>query len=116
MANFCTISRAKPKAGYAATAIEKIKTLSEFSKANGAIHADVGAVQTGLNAGSILLLQFFERMADIETVYDKMPTLPVYEELFSTGNMELTGRGIARVLHRETGSSVDAKYMVLTKF
>ena len=37
MANFCTISRAKPKAGYAATALEKIKTLSEFSKANGAI-------------------------------------------------------------------------------
>ena len=116
MANFCTISRAKPKAGYAATALEKIKTLSEFSKANGAIHTDVGAIQTGLNAGSILLLQFFERMADIETVYDKTPTHPVYEELFSTGNMELTGRGIARILHRESGSSVDAKYMVLTKF
>ena len=30
--------------------------------------------------------------------------------------MELTGRGIARVLHREAGSSVDAKYMILTKF
>ena len=55
-------------------------------------------------------------MADIETVYDKTPTHPVYEELFSTGNMELTGRGIARILHRESGSSVDAKYMVLTKF
>ena len=53
MANFCTISRAKPKAGYAATAIEKIKTLSEFSKANGSIHADVGAVQTGLNLSLI---------------------------------------------------------------
>ncbi|MDC0158468.1 hypothetical protein OAI47_01810 [Rhodospirillaceae bacterium] len=116
MANFCTISRAKPKAGYAATAIEKLKTLSEFSKANGAIHADIGAVQTGLNVGSILAIQFFEKMADIEKVYDKMPTQPVYEELFSTGNMELTGRGIARILHREAGSSVDAKYMVLTKF
>ena len=116
MANFCTISRAKPKAGYAATAIEKLKTLSDFSKANGAIHADIGAVQTGLNVGSILAIQFFEKMADIEKVYDKMPTQPVYEELFSTGNMELTGRGIARILHREAGSSVDAKYMVLTKF
>ena len=116
MANFCTISSAKPKAGYAATAIEKIKILSEFSKANGAIHADVGAIQTGLNAGSILLIQFFETMADIEKVYDKMPTQPVYEELFSTGNMELTGRGIARILHRESVSSVDPKYMVLTKF
>ena len=69
MANFCTISRAKPKAGYAATAIEKIKTLSEFSKANGAIHADVGAVQTGLNAGSILLLQFFYASAGIIGVW-----------------------------------------------
>ena len=116
MANFCTISRAKPKAGYAATAIEKLKTLSEFSTANGAIHADIGAVQTGLNVGSILAIQFFEKMADIEKVYDKMPTQPVYEELFSTGNMELTGRGIARILHREAESSVDAKYMVLTKF
>ena len=116
MANFCTVSRAKPKAGYAATAIEKLKTLSDFSKANGAIHADIGAVQTGLNVGSILAIQFFEKMADIEKVYDKMPTQPVYEELFSTGNMELTGRGIARILHREAGSSVDAKYMVLTKF
>ena len=116
MANLCTISRAKPKAGYAATAIEKLKTLSEFSKANGAIHADIGAVQTGLNVGSILAIQFFEKMADIEKVYDKMPTQPVYEELFSTGNMELTGRGIARILHREAGSSGDAKYMVLTKF
>jgi hypothetical protein len=116
MANFCTISRAKPKAGYAATAIEKLKTLSEFSKVNGAIHADIGAIQTGLNVGSILAIQFFERMADIETVYDKMPTQPVYEELFSTGNMELTGRNISRILHRESGSSGDPKYMVLTKF
>ena len=66
MANFCTISRAKPKAGYAATAIEKLKTLSEFSKTNGAIHADIGAIQTGLNVGSILAIQFFEKMAEIE--------------------------------------------------
>ena len=69
MANFCTISRAKPKAGYAATALEKIKTLSEFSKANGAIHTDVGAIQTGLNAGSILLLQFFYASAGIIGVW-----------------------------------------------
>ena len=55
-------------------------------------------------------------MADIETVYDKMPTQPVYGELFSTGNMELTGRGIARILHRESGSSGDLKYMVLKIF
>ena len=115
MANFCTISRAKPKAGYAATAIEKIKILSEFSKANGAIHADVGAIQTGLNAGSILLIQFFETMADIEKIYDKMPTQPVYEELFSTGNMELTGRGIARILHRESVSSVDPNKIFIRK-
>ena len=45
MANFCTISRAKPKAGYAATALEKLKTLSEFSKANGSMSNVNGSYQ-----------------------------------------------------------------------
>ena len=48
MANYFVISRAKPKPGYAATGLKHLKTLADFTKENGAVHCDVGAIQTGL--------------------------------------------------------------------
>ena len=116
MANFFVVSRAKPKSGYASTGLKHLKTLAEFSKANGAVHAEVGMIQTGLNAGSLVALQFFEKMAGIEDIYDKLLTQPTYEELFNTGNLELTGRAIGRIHHRDSVSSDNPKYIVLTKF
>ena len=72
MANFFVVSRAKPKPGYGSTGLKHLKTLAEFSTANGAVHAEVGMISTGLNAGSLVALQFFEKMAGIENIYDKL--------------------------------------------
>ena len=93
-----------------------MKDLADVSKKFGSVNAEVGSIQTGQFVGSLLALQFFNKMSDIEAVYEKVLGMPAYEEMFATGNVELTGRGIARVHHRELGSSTKPKYMVLTKF
>ena len=80
------------------------------------MNAEICTIQTGQFVGPLLALQFFNNMSDIEDVYEKVLGIPAYEEMFSTGNSELTGRGIARVHHRELSSSTKPKYMVLTKF
>ena len=116
MTNFLVLSRAKPKPGYGPTAIEKLKELAEVSKSAGSVNAEIGQVWTGQYVGSLLALQYFNNMADIEAVYEKILGMPAYEEMFATGNVELTGRAIARIHHRETGSVTDPKYIVLTKF
>ena len=114
MATFLVLSRAKPKPGYGTTAIEILKELAEVSKSAGSVNAEVGSIRTGQSVGSLLALQYFNNMADIEAVYEKILGMPAYEEMFATGNVELTGRAIARIHHREPGSSTDPKYMVLT--
>ena len=116
MANFLVLSRAKPKPEYGTTAIERFKELAEASKSSGSVNAEFGSIRTGQSVGSLLALQYFNNMADIEAVYEKILGMPAYEEMFATGNVELTGRAIARIHHRETGSSTDPKYIVLTKF
>ena len=63
MANYFVISRAKPKPGYAATGLKHLKTLADFTKESGAVHCDVGAIQTGANAGSLVAIMFVEKMA-----------------------------------------------------
>ena len=116
MANYFVMSRAKPKPGYAATGLKHLKTLADFTRENGAVHCDVGAIQTGANAGSLIAAMFVEKMATIENIFDHFPNQEFYKEMFSTGNMEITGRAIGRIHHRESGSSDKPKYMVLTKF
>ena len=110
MANYFVISRAKP-AGYV-TGLKHLKTLVDF-KESGAVHCDVGAIQTGANAGSLVAIMFVEKMAAIN-IFDHFPNQEFYKEMFSTGNMEITGRAIGRIHHRESGSSDKPKYMVLT--
>ena len=64
MANFISVSRVKAKAGYAPTAIAKLKELSVEATNAGAELVHIGTVQTGANAGSIVALQFFKYMSD----------------------------------------------------
>ena len=114
MANYFVISRAKPKPGYAATGLKHLKTLADFTKENGAVHCDVGVQQTGANAGSLIAAMFVEKMATIENIFDHFPNQEFYKEMFSTGNMEITGRAIGRIHHRESGSSDTVSYTHLT--
>lgn len=115
MANFISISRVKAKAGYTPTAISKLKELSVEATDAGAELVHIGTVQTGANAGSILALQFFENMSDIEAVYDAFAVSDHYKGMFATDDMVLTGRALLK-LHHRLGSPEESKYLVLTKF
>ena len=52
------------------TGLKHLKTLADFTKENGAVHCDVGAIQTGANAGSLIAAMFVEKMATIENIFD----------------------------------------------
>ena len=112
---FLAVSRVKPKGGYASTALANLKDLSKEAKAAGAASVTIGSVQTGAHAGSILALQVFENMSDIEAVYDAFAVSKLYQEMLASGEMELTGRALLKMHHRQRTSD-EGKYMVLTKF
>ena len=112
---FLAVSRVKSKGGYTSTAIANLKDLSKEAKASGATSVTIGSVQTGAHAGSILALQVFETMSDIEAVYDTFASSKLYQEILASDEIELTGRALLKMHHRQRTSD-DGKYMVLTKF
>jgi len=112
---FTSISRVKAKAGYTPTALAKLKELSMEAKGAGAASVTIGLVQTGSHAGSILALQVFKNMSDIEAVYDAFSVSELYKGMFANDDMELTGRALVKMHHRQRTSEAE-KYLVLTKF
>ena len=78
---FLAVSRVKPNGGYASTALANLKDLSKEAKAAGAASVTIGSVQTGAHAGSILALQVFENMSDIEAVYDAFAVSKLYQKM-----------------------------------
>ena len=60
-------------------------------------------------------MQIFENMSDIEAVYDAFSVSKLYQEMLASDEMELTGRALLKMHHRQRTSD-EGKYMVLTKF
>ena len=115
MTNFLAVSRAKVDANYRSVALSKLKELSVEAQKSGATSVRIGTVQTGANAGNVLAMQFFDKMSDIENVYDMLAESSIYQELISSGNFEINGRALLQMHHRENRSE-ESKYMMLTKF
>ena len=72
MTNFLAVSRAKVDANYRSVALSKLKELAVEAQKSGATSVRIGTVQTGANAGNVLAMQFFDKMSDIENVYDML--------------------------------------------
>jgi hypothetical protein len=110
------ITRAKVAPDYRDTAISKLKQVKKVSESNGAKLVRIAAQTSGSHVGSLIMLQFFENMADVERVYDAFNEMPIYAETMQSGKFDLTHRALLKIHLElgETSSSDNLKYLVLT--
>ena len=113
---YAAITLAKVAPDYRETALHNLMKVKQVSLSNGAKRVRVAAMQSGSNVGQLMMVQFFDSMADAETVYDAFAEDPTYAETMQSGKCEITRRGLMKT-HMEVGdfsSSEKLKYLSLT--
>ena len=70
---------------YREEAISIINQLKEITLANGATGARIGMLGSGNNVGKLVVLQFFEKMGDIESAYDALLESPLLKKAQESG-------------------------------
>ena len=110
------ITRAKVAPDYRDTAIANLKQIKQVSLSSGSKRVRIAAQTSGSHVGSLLMLQFFDSMADVESVYDAFNETPIYAETMRSGKFAITDRGLLKI-HTEFGDrsgSHKLKYLTLT--
>ena len=110
------MTRAKVTPDYRDTAISNLKQVKKISETHGAKLVRIAAQTSGSHVGSLMMLQFFENMADVESVYDAFSETPIYSKTMQSGKFDITHRALLKI-HLELGeasSSDDLKYLVIT--
>lgn len=113
---YAAITLAKVAPDYRETALHNLMKVKQVSLSNGANRVRVAAMQSGSNVGQLMMVQFFDSMADAESVYDAFAEDPTYAETMQSGKFEITRRGLMKT-HMEVGdfsSSEKLKYLSLT--
>jgi len=110
------ITRAKVAPDYRDTAIATLKQIKQVSLSNGSKRVRIATQTSGSHVGSLLMLQFFDSMADVESVYDAFNETPIYAETMQSGKFDITDRALLKI-HTEFGDrsgSQKLKYLTLT--
>ena len=113
---YAAITLAKVAPEYRDTALQNLMKVKAVSLSNGAKRVRIAAMQSGSNVGQLVMVQFFDSMADAESVYDAFSEDPTYAETMKSGKFEITRRGLMKT-HMEVGdfsSSKKLKYLSLT--
>ena len=70
---------------------------------------------SGNNVGKLVVLQFFEKMGDIESAYDALLESPLLKKAQESGKFSILYREVQKVIYDfGTHLSAQAKYIVLT--
>ena len=85
---------------YRDQAIVAMKQWKEISLANGSQGVRLGVIQSGANVGALIAFQFFENMADIESVYDALIEAPITKPTIESCKFVILGRAIVKNLMR----------------
>ena len=96
------ITRAKVAPDYRDTAIATLKQIKQVSLSNGSKRVRIATQTSGSHVGSLLMLQFFDSMADVESVYDAFNETPIYAETMQSGKFDITDRALLKI-HTEFG-------------
>jgi len=113
---FAAITLAKVEPSYKPTAIQNLMKIKLISLSGGAKRVRLALMQSGSSVGQLMMLQFFDSMANAESVYDNFANDPTYSETMESGKFEITRRGLMKI-HLEEGdfsSSEKLKYLSLT--
>ena len=93
--------------------VEKLQNLvSEVKSKTNILGVRHGHIETGHNAGKVIVAQTYASMADIEAAYDVMGQSDAYQDLLSVLSVERRNIGSIEV-SAQSGSG-DPKYAVLT--
>jgi len=75
---FAAITLAKVEPGYKSTAIQNLLKIKNVSLSGGAKRVRLASMQSGSSVGQLVMLQFFDSMANAESVYDAFNSDPTY--------------------------------------
>ena len=77
--------------------------IKDVSLSGGAKHVRLASMQSGSSVGQLVMLQFFDSMANAENVYDAFNSDPTYSETIASGKFEITRRGFMKT-HLQGGN------------
>ena len=75
---FAAITLAKVEPDYKSTAIQNLMKIKDVSLSSGAKRVRLASMQSGSSVGQLVMLQFFDSMANAESVYDAFNSDPTY--------------------------------------
>tara|TARA_B100000676_G_C17615737_1_gene599132 strand:+ start:282 stop:518 length:237 start_codon:yes stop_codon:yes gene_type:complete len=75
---FAAITLAKVEPDYKSTAIQNLMKIKDVSLSSGAKRIRLASMQSGSSVGQLVMLQFFDSMANAESVYDAFNSDPTY--------------------------------------
>ena len=102
---YAAITLAKVAPDYRDQALQNLMKVKQVSLSNGAKRVKVAAMQSGSNVGQLMMVQFFDSMADAESVYDAFAEDPTYAETVQSGKFEITRRGLMKT-HMEVDQRI----------
>jgi len=90
---YAVITLAKMEASNRVDVMSKLPDLADVSRDAGSTRVLFGTLMTGLNTGSAIMIQFFEELNKLESVYSAFSESYSYQELI-TGSLSITRRNI----------------------
>ena len=90
---YAVITLAKMEAANRLNVMSKLPGLADVSRAAGSTRVLFGTLMTGLNTGSAIMIQFFEELNKLESVYSAFSESQSYQDL-TTGSLSITRRNI----------------------
>lgn len=97
-AKFMIVTVAACEAAYMQEATGHVGTfVGELFKKAGCVGARYGVVGTGTDAGSLVLFQSYESLADVEKVFDVYASSAAYQKLITSGKISVTLRNIVKL-------------------
>ena len=95
--------------------MSKLPDLLSVSRDAGSSRAVFGTIMTGLEAGSAIMVQFFEELAKLESVYAAFAQSKAYSEVMASG-LKITMRNITTTdLNFAFSDNPNLKYSVMTR-
>ena len=90
---YAVITLAKMEASDRVDVMSNLPDLADISRDAGSTRVLFGTLMTGLNTGSAIMIQFFEELNKLESVYSAFSDSKSYQELM-TGSLSITRRNI----------------------
>ena len=112
---YAVITLAKMAASSRSDVMSKLPDLADISRAAGSTRVLFGTVMTGLNTGSAIMIQFFEELNKLESVYSAFSESVSYQDLMS-GSLSISRRNITTLnLSYSFDDAPNLKYTVLSR-